>query len=155
MKRLLTISVIVAMVGSVSLAAARTWTSSNGRFTTETELLDFRDGTAQLKKTDGPMHLELTRTVDILGALRGRAGRRLVVGFAAETEAVEENAARKLESKGLDLIVANDVTAANAGFEVPSVGAGSFRYRPTGGSWAFAGGAGISVRPRRWTPARV
>ncbi|HSP97686.1 MAG TPA: bifunctional phosphopantothenoylcysteine decarboxylase/phosphopantothenate--cysteine ligase CoaBC [Candidatus Dormibacteraeota bacterium] len=82
---------------------------------------DYRPATTRpqkLKKTDGPMQLELARTVDILGALRGRAGRRLMVGFAAETNAVEENAARKLESKGLDLIVANDVTASNAGFEV-------------------------------------
>lgn len=72
----------------------------------------------KLKKTDGPMQLELTRTVDILGALRGRAGRRMIVGFAAETEDVLANATRKLERKGLDLIVANDVTAPNAGFEV-------------------------------------
>jgi len=82
---------------------------------------DYRPTTTRaqkLKKTEGPMQLELTRTVDILGALRGRAGRRLVVGFAAETADVEANAARKLESKGLDLIVANDVTAPNAGFEV-------------------------------------
>lgn len=82
---------------------------------------DYRPATARrqkLKKGDGPLHLELARTVDILGALRGRAGRRLVVGFAAETEAVETSAARKLQRKGLDLIVANDVTAAGAGFEV-------------------------------------
>ena len=72
----------------------------------------------KLKKTAGPMRLELTRTVDILGALRGRAGQRLVVGFAAETEDVEGNAERKLRSKGLDLIVANDVTAPGAGFAV-------------------------------------
>jgi phosphopantothenoylcysteine decarboxylase/phosphopantothenate--cysteine ligase len=72
----------------------------------------------KMKKADGPLQLELTRTVDILGALRGRAGRRLVVGFAAETEDVEANAARKLAAKGLDLIVANDVSAPNAGFAV-------------------------------------
>ncbi|MBX3028086.1 bifunctional phosphopantothenoylcysteine decarboxylase/phosphopantothenate--cysteine ligase CoaBC [bacterium] len=72
----------------------------------------------KLKKTDGPLQLELTRTIDILGALRGRAGRRLVVGFAAETEDVEANAERKLAAKGLDLIVANDVSAPNVGFEV-------------------------------------
>ena len=53
MKRLLTIPVVFVLVGSVSLAAPRTWTSSNGRFTTEAELLDFKDGKAQLKKTDG------------------------------------------------------------------------------------------------------
>lgn len=82
---------------------------------------DYRPATVRaqkLKKTTGPMQLELTRTVDILGALRGKAGRRLVVGFAAETEDVEGNAARKLAAKGLDLIVANDVSAPNVGFEV-------------------------------------
>ena len=64
------------------------------------------------------MQLELDRTVDILGALRGRAGRRVVVGFAAETDDVLANASRKLREKGLALIVANDVTAPDAGFAV-------------------------------------
>jgi phosphopantothenoylcysteine decarboxylase/phosphopantothenate--cysteine ligase len=72
----------------------------------------------KLKKNTGPLRLELTRTVDILGALRGRGGQRVVVGFAAETEDVEGNAERKLRGKGLDLIVANDVTAPGAGFAV-------------------------------------
>ena len=39
-------------------------------------------------------------------------------GFAAESEDLEKNAARKLESKGLDLIVGNDITAENSGFGV-------------------------------------
>ena len=82
---------------------------------------DYRPTTVRaqkLKKGDGPMRLELTRTVDILASLRGRAGDRLVVGFAAETEQVLANAERKLRDKGLDLIVANDVSATDAGFEV-------------------------------------
>ncbi|MCK7510833.1 MAG: hypothetical protein MZV70_46700 [Desulfobacterales bacterium] len=50
---------------------------------------------------------------------RGRSGRpRAVVGFAAETQDVLENARDKLARKGLDLIVANDVSAADSGFEV-------------------------------------
>jgi phosphopantothenoylcysteine decarboxylase/phosphopantothenate--cysteine ligase len=72
----------------------------------------------KLKKQPGPMRLELERTVDILGELVGRAGDRLMVGFAAETENVVGNAQRKLRSKGLDLIVANDVARADTGFEV-------------------------------------
>lgn len=72
----------------------------------------------KLKKTGGPMRLDLTRTADILGALKGRAGDRLMVGFAAETEQVLANAERKLRDKGLDLIVANDVSTSHAGFEV-------------------------------------
>lgn len=82
---------------------------------------DYRPATVasqKLKKGAGPLRLELTRTVDILGELRGRAGDCLVVGFAAETEQVLDNAARKLREKGLDLIVANDVSAPNTGFEV-------------------------------------
>jgi phosphopantothenoylcysteine decarboxylase/phosphopantothenate--cysteine ligase len=72
----------------------------------------------KLKKRPGPLRLELERTADILGDLRGRAGDRVMVGFAAETENVIGNAERKLRSKGVDLIVANDVARADAGFEV-------------------------------------
>ena len=53
MKRLLAISMVLALVGSISQAASRTWKSSNGRFSVEAELLDFKDGKAQLKKSDG------------------------------------------------------------------------------------------------------
>jgi phosphopantothenoylcysteine decarboxylase/phosphopantothenate--cysteine ligase len=60
--------------------------------------------------------LALERTTDILSALAARKGRRLVIGFAAETHAVVEEAARKLRDKRLDLIVANDVTVPGAGF---------------------------------------
>jgi phosphopantothenoylcysteine decarboxylase/phosphopantothenate--cysteine ligase len=72
----------------------------------------------KLKKGSGPLHLELERTVDILGELKGSSGDRLIVGFAAETDNVLANAQRKLASKGLDLIVANDVSRSDAGFEV-------------------------------------
>src|SRR5262245_41429749 len=72
----------------------------------------------KLKKQPGPLRLELERTVDILGELSGRAGDRLMIGFAAETENVIGNAERKRRSKGLDLIVANDVARSDAGFEV-------------------------------------
>ena len=59
--------------------------------------------------------LQLTRTPDILAEVRGNF---LRVGFAAETEDVLENARKKLESKQLDIIVANDVTAPDSGFSV-------------------------------------
>ena len=72
----------------------------------------------KLKKGDAPLRLELERTVDILAELRGAAGERLMVGFAAETDDVLRNAERKLTAKGLDLIVANDVSRSDAGFEV-------------------------------------
>jgi phosphopantothenoylcysteine decarboxylase/phosphopantothenate--cysteine ligase len=72
----------------------------------------------KLKKQPGRVQLELERTVDILGELGGGAGERLLVGFAAETENVVANAERKLRGKQLDLVVANDVSRSDAGFEV-------------------------------------
>ncbi len=62
------------------------------------------------------VHLE--RTPDILKRVSARKGNRVFVGFAAETENLEEEAKRKRIEKGLDLIVANDVSATDAGFEV-------------------------------------
>ncbi len=73
----------------------------------------------KLKKRDGVPEIVLEPTVDILAALGAskRAG-QVVVGFAAETERVRENAAAKLAAKRVDLMVANDVSAPDAGFEV-------------------------------------
>ncbi|HLK12078.1 MAG TPA: bifunctional phosphopantothenoylcysteine decarboxylase/phosphopantothenate--cysteine ligase CoaBC [Candidatus Binatia bacterium] len=70
----------------------------------------------KLKKTAQALALALERTPDILAGLAARKGRRLVIGFAAETHDVVAEARRKLRAKRLDLIVANDVTAAGAGF---------------------------------------
>jgi phosphopantothenoylcysteine decarboxylase/phosphopantothenate--cysteine ligase len=75
-----------------------------------------RASASKLKKTGAPMPLELVRTPDILKGLGDAKGGRLLVGFAAETEDLVANARRKLETKNLDLIVANDVTAPGAGF---------------------------------------
>jgi phosphopantothenoylcysteine decarboxylase/phosphopantothenate--cysteine ligase len=71
----------------------------------------------KLKKADGAPAIELEPTVDVLAELGAAAGGPVLVGFAAETDDVEANAADKLKRKGLDLIVANDVGAAGAGFE--------------------------------------
>jgi phosphopantothenoylcysteine decarboxylase/phosphopantothenate--cysteine ligase len=70
----------------------------------------------KIKKTDGNFAIELTRNPDIMQELGPLKGNRLHVGFATETENVLENAARKLRSKNLDMIVANDVTQEGAGF---------------------------------------
>jgi len=76
----------------------------------------------KIKKQDGALTLELERTVDILAAVaERRAGSRddkVIVGFAAETENLLENARDKLVRKRLDLLVANDVSASDSGFEV-------------------------------------
>ncbi|MDP9332237.1 MAG: bifunctional phosphopantothenoylcysteine decarboxylase/phosphopantothenate--cysteine ligase CoaBC [Actinomycetota bacterium] len=73
----------------------------------------------KIKKADGVPELVLEPTTDILAAL-GRAKRpgQVVVGFAAETERLREHAAAKLAGKRVDLMVANDVSASDAGFEV-------------------------------------
>ena len=63
------------------------------------------------------LHLELVRNPDILAEVAGRKGDRIVVGFAAESEDLVDAARRKLERKGCDLIVANDVSRAGAGFD--------------------------------------
>jgi phosphopantothenoylcysteine decarboxylase/phosphopantothenate--cysteine ligase len=83
---------------------------------------DFRPkapATQKIKKADGVPEIVLEPTTDILAAL-GRAKRpgQVVVGFAAETERLRENAAAKLAAKRVDLMVANDVSASDAGFEV-------------------------------------
>lgn len=67
----------------------------------------------KIKKSDELLCLEFKRTPDIL---QGANGRFLRVGFAAESEDLITNARRKLTEKGLDLIVANDITEPGAGF---------------------------------------
>ena len=72
---------------------------------------------SQKIKRKGPMTLELEATPDILKELSLEKGSQLVVGFAAETENVLENARQKLVSKHLDAIVVNDVSREGIGFE--------------------------------------
>lgn len=71
---------------------------------------------SKLKKTDRNPEIRLVRNDDILAGLGGRKNGRILVGFAAETESVVENARQKLQRKGLDLIVANDVSRSDSGF---------------------------------------
>jgi phosphopantothenoylcysteine decarboxylase/phosphopantothenate--cysteine ligase len=85
---------------------------------------DYRPAQSQpfkIKRGEG-LTLELISTVDILAgvaARRASAGKpHVIVGFAAETRDLLENAQAKLRAKGLDLIVANDVTEPGAGFAV-------------------------------------
>ena len=71
----------------------------------------------KLKKTGSPRSLDLIETADILSATRGaRRPGSVIVGFALETDDLLANAARKLEQKGLDLIVLNDAGEPGAGF---------------------------------------
>ena len=72
----------------------------------------------KIKKTDQPETVELVRNPDILAELGANKGGQFLVGFAAETESLLKNAAKKLNGKNLDLIVANDVGQTGAGFNV-------------------------------------
>jgi phosphopantothenoylcysteine decarboxylase/phosphopantothenate--cysteine ligase len=70
----------------------------------------------KLKKQNDGLHIEMERTTDILKELGKLKTHQLLVGFAAETNNVEEYAKKKLVTKNLDLIVANNVTREGAGF---------------------------------------
>jgi phosphopantothenoylcysteine decarboxylase/phosphopantothenate--cysteine ligase len=70
----------------------------------------------KIKKGVGEFVISLDRNPDIIAGLGRQKGARLLVGFATETEDVLQNAERKLKSKNLDMIVANDVTQEGAGF---------------------------------------
>jgi len=72
----------------------------------------------KIKKNGNAMVLNLEPTDDILAAVARERGSRIVIGFAAETENVIENATKKLKQKGVDLIVANDVSGSDSGFDV-------------------------------------
>jgi phosphopantothenoylcysteine decarboxylase/phosphopantothenate--cysteine ligase len=72
-------------------------------------------GKAKIKKESAAdMTLGLVRNPDILSEVTGKL---VKVGFAAESEDLVKNAAAKLKGKGLDLIVANDITAPDSGFD--------------------------------------
>ena len=80
---------------------------------------DYRPKSAadQKIKRKGPMTLELEATPDILKELSLQKNAQIVIGFAAETENVLENARQKLVSKNLDAIVVNDVSREGVGFD--------------------------------------
>jgi phosphopantothenoylcysteine decarboxylase/phosphopantothenate--cysteine ligase len=80
---------------------------------------DYRPKAAasQKIKRTGPMNLELEPTTDILADVSRRKQSQIIIGFAAETENVLENARKKLKSKALDAIVVNDVSREGIGFD--------------------------------------
>jgi phosphopantothenoylcysteine decarboxylase/phosphopantothenate--cysteine ligase len=76
-----------------------------------------KSASSQKIKRKGPITLELEPTPDILKEISLRKQSRIVVGFAAETENVLENARQKLAAKQLDAIVVNDVSREGVGFD--------------------------------------
>jgi len=82
-------------------------------------VLDFSPvapATTKIKKAEAPRQIELEPTHDWLVDLGRNKGRKVLVGFAAEVENLLENALAKCKAKGLDLIVANEVSREGAGF---------------------------------------
>ncbi|MEM1442882.1 MAG: bifunctional phosphopantothenoylcysteine decarboxylase/phosphopantothenate--cysteine ligase CoaBC [Verrucomicrobiota bacterium] len=72
----------------------------------------------KIKKNRDELSLSLVKNPDILGSVRSQFGfEGTLVGFAAETENVEENAREKLERKGCDFLIANDVSRSDIGFD--------------------------------------
>jgi phosphopantothenoylcysteine decarboxylase / phosphopantothenate---cysteine ligase len=81
-------------------------------FVSTAAVADYRPARAaehKIKKTSDTLDLSMERTADVLATVAARADRPLVVGFAAETQAVEQNARAKLMKKNLDMIAANEV----------------------------------------------
>ena len=68
-------------------------------------------------KRKGPITLELAATTDILAEVGRRKQGQVVIGFAAETENLMENARKKLAAKSIDAIVVNDVSKEGVGFD--------------------------------------
>lgn len=108
----------------------------------------------KLKKLRSPAELRLEPTPDILAMLQSIKGSRVVVGFAAETENLLAEARRKCASKGLDLIVANDVSRTDAGFDVDT---NQVVLMAPGGTEEFLplmSKAAVAVRIVEWVEAR-
>ncbi|HEV3364975.1 MAG TPA: phosphopantothenoylcysteine decarboxylase, partial [Acidimicrobiia bacterium] len=72
----------------------------------------------KIKKAAGPPEIVLEPTTDILAELGRKKSTQYLVGFAAETERLVEQAAAKMAAKRVDLMVANDVAVPGSGFEV-------------------------------------
>ena len=81
-------------------------------FISTAAVADYRPANAaeqKIKKTSDRMDLSMERTADVLATVAARPNRPFVVGFAAETESVEQHARTKLLKKNLDMIAANEV----------------------------------------------
>jgi len=116
---------VIAETAAGMLAAVQTHTQDADALLMSAAVADFRpkDAAAQkIKKENNTPTLELSRTADILleiGKQKQTTGfPRITVGFAAESEDLLANAQKKLTAKQLDLIAANDISAADAGFAV-------------------------------------
>ncbi len=71
----------------------------------------------KIKKDKEEIDLTLVKTTDILSSIKNEKGKRVIIAFSAETEKLIENSLKKLKAKGADLIVCNDVSRTDIGFE--------------------------------------
>ena len=115
----------VERIDTVTAAAMLAQTSRNFPWSTAlvmaAAVADFRPANpaaGKMKKDARGLRLEMESIADEMPRLAAKKGARILIGFAAETQDLEINARAKLKRKGLDLIVANDVTREGAGFEV-------------------------------------
>jgi phosphopantothenoylcysteine decarboxylase/phosphopantothenate--cysteine ligase len=115
----------VGRIDTVTAAGMLSQTSSNFPWSTvlvmAAAVADFRPANparGKIKKDARGLRLEMESIADEMPRLAAKKGARLLIGFAAETDDLEANARAKLKRKGLDLIVANDVTREGAGFQV-------------------------------------
>ncbi len=115
------VSLVAVITADEMLAAVRRCLSRCDALIMAAAVADWRPRRVRaqkIKKSTGCRLLRLEVTPDILKTVRPQKGRRVFIGFAAETEQMLAEARRKLAEKGLDLIVANDVSRSDAGFEV-------------------------------------
>ncbi len=113
--------VVTALSADEMLKAVASEAGKASVFIGAAAIADYRPAKREeqkIKKSNESITLTLERTPDVLSQVAAsRANGMLVVGFAAETENVLDNAKEKLRSKKLDAIVANDVSRADAGFD--------------------------------------
>jgi phosphopantothenoylcysteine decarboxylase / phosphopantothenate---cysteine ligase len=102
-----------------------------------------RPAAGKLKKQAGPPELHLEPTPDILQELGDRKGERVLVGFAAETQHLEEAGRKKLVEKNLDLVVVNEVGRPGTGFDALTNRA------------MILSSDGVDVPMREWTKASL
>ena len=115
----------VERIDAVTAAEMLSQTSSDFPWSTAlvmaAAVADFRPANparGKIKKDTRGLRLEMESIADEMPRIAAKKGTRLLIGFAAETDDLQANARAKLKRKGLDLIVANDVTQEGAGFGV-------------------------------------
>jgi phosphopantothenoylcysteine decarboxylase/phosphopantothenate--cysteine ligase len=111
--------------------------------------------TSKMKKKEDRLTLELEKTPDILAEAGRRKTKQLLIGFAAETDDLEANAMDKLRRKNCDLIVANDVTAPGAGFDVDTNAVSVFDAAGRTAEWKVMPKREIGLRLMRLAAERL